>query len=146
MSGEAVDEKSNAKIVVLILHDSHSSAVQAVPVRSNGGVQHMVRESARFIEHLGHGHGDIGLSLRCDQEPAMLDLQSVLQRTLRRLGRRVVCENSKILDHASNSWVEKSIDRVRNRSFYINSGRCLKLRIPLAIHWWLGHSYTPHGP
>ena len=87
VSGEAVEEKSNAKIVVLILHDSHSD------------VQHMVRESSRFIEHLCHGD----ICLRCDQEPAMLNLQTVLQRALQRLGRRVVCENSKILDHASNS-------------------------------------------
>ena len=49
---------------------------------------------ARFIGPLGHGD----IWLWCDQEP----------------GRRVFCENSQILDHAPNSWVEKSIDRVRN--------------------------------
>ena len=78
VSGEAVDEKSNAKIVVLVLHDSHSSAVHAVPVRNKGEVQQMVREALRFIEHLGHGD----ICLRCDQEPTMLNLQTVLQRSL----------------------------------------------------------------
>ena len=141
VSGEAVDEKSNAKIVVLILHDSHSSAVHAVPVRNKGDVQHMVREASRFIEHLGHGD----ICLRCDQEPAMLNLQTVLQRALQRMGRRVVCENSKILDHASNSWVEKSIDRVRNTAnvFLHQLRKMLEVEVPIShplVAWAFVHS------
>ena len=141
VSGEAVDEKSNAKIVVLVLHDSHSSAVHAVPVRNKGEVQHMVREASRFIEHLGHGD----ICLRCDQEPTMLNLQTVLQRSLLRLGRKVTCENSKILGHASNSWVEKAVDRVRNTAnvFLHQLRTMLEVEVPIShplVAWAFVHA------
>ena len=141
VSGEAVDEKSNAKVVVLVLHDSHSSAVHAVPVRNKGEVQHMVREASRFIEHLGHGD----ICLRCDQEPTMLNLQTVLQRALLRLGRKVTCENSKILDHASNSWVEKAVDRVRNTAnvFLHQLRTMLEVEVPIShplVAWAFVHA------
>ena len=140
-SGEAVDEKSNAKVVVLVLHDSHSSAVHAVPIKGKSETQHMVREASRFIEHLGHGD----ICLRCDQEPTMLNLQTVLQRSLLRLGRKVTCENSKILDHASNSWVEKSIDRVRNTAnvFLHQLRAMLEVEVPIShplVAWAFVHS------
>ena len=71
-----------------------------------------MKEAVRFLQFLGHSD----ICLRCDQEPAILTVQNLLQCTWQRMGHRAVIENSKLLDHASNSWVEKAVGNVRNMS------------------------------
>ena len=71
--------------------------------------KHAVRELVKYLQYLGHGD----ICLRCDQEPAILTIQALLQRTWQRKGFRVVIENAKVLDHGGNAWAEKAIDRVR---------------------------------
>eukprot|EP00435_Cladocopium_sp_Y103_P058316 s3048_g20.t1 len=112
-SCESVDvDSTTAKLTTLVFHDSHSGAVHCVLVFAKSQSKHMVMEAVRFLQFLGHSD----ICLRCDQEPAVLAVQSLLQRTWQRLGHRAVIENSKLLDHASNSWVEKAVDNVRNMS------------------------------
>ena len=112
-SCESVEvDSTTAKLTTLIFHDSHSGAVHCVPVFAKNQRKHMVMEAVRFLQFLGHSD----ICLRCDQEPAILAVQNLLQRTWQRMGHRAVIENSKLLDHASNSWVEKAVDNVRNMS------------------------------
>ena len=108
---EAVTEKSvGDKLIALVLHDSHSGAVHCIPTHSKDAVQHMVRETLAFHRFLGYGD----VCLRADQEPALLVVETAVQRTIQRMGFRVTTENSKLLDHGSNSWAEKAIDRIRS--------------------------------
>ena len=112
-SCESVDvDTTTSKLTTLVFHDSHSGAVHCVPVFAKSQRKYMVMEAVRFLQFLGHSD----ICLRCDQEPAILAVQNLLQRTWQRMGHRAVIENSKLLDHASNSWVEKAVDNVRNMS------------------------------
>lgn len=106
------EDSESAKLTALVLYDSFSSAVHCIPVHSKAQRKHMVAECVKFLQFLGHAD----VCLRCDQEPAILAVQNLLQRTWQRLGHRVVIENSKLLDHASNAWVEKAVDNVRSMS------------------------------
>ena len=112
-SCESVDvDTTTSKLTTLVFHDSHSGAVRCVPVFAKSQRKYMVMEAVRFLQFLGHSD----ICLRCDQEPAILAVQNLLQRTWQRMGHHAVIENSKLLDHASNSWVEKAVDNVRNMS------------------------------
>ena len=92
------------------MHDSHSGSVGCFPLKGKDDAKHAVREMIKHIQYLGHGD----ICLRCDQEPAILVIQSLLQRTWQRKGFGVVIENSKVLDHGGNALAEKSIDRIRS--------------------------------
>ena len=112
-SCESVDvDTTTSKLTTLVFHDSHSGAVHCVPVFAKSQRKYMVMEAVRFLQFLGHSD----ICLRCDQEPAILAVQNLLQRTWQRVRHRAVIENSKLLDHASNSWVEKAVDNVKNMS------------------------------
>ena len=107
---EAVEETDGqAKLTALVVHDSHSGAVQCIPIQSKKQTKFMGTEILRFINFLGYGD----VTLRCDQEPTTLQVQRYVQRARQQLNLRTVVENSKVLDHGGNSAVEKAIDRVR---------------------------------
>ena len=97
-----------AKLTALVVHDSHSGAVQYIPIQSKKQTKFMGAEILRF-NFLGYGD----VTLRCDQEPTTLQVQRYVQRARQQLNLRTVVENSKVLDHGGNSAVEKAIDRVR---------------------------------
>ena len=107
---EAVEETDGqAKLTALVVHDSHSGAVQRIPIQSKKQTKFMGAEILRFINFLGYGD----VTLRCDKEPTTLQVQRYVQRARQQLNLRTVVENSKVLDHGGNSAVEKAIDRVR---------------------------------
>jgi hypothetical protein len=107
---EAVEETDGqAKLTALVVHDSHSGAVQCIPIQSKKQTKFMGAEILRFINFLGYGD----VTLRCDKEPTTLQVQRYVQRARQQLNLRTVVENSKVLDHGGNSAVEKAIDRVR---------------------------------
>ena len=107
---EKVEETDGqAKLTALVIHDSHTGAVQCVPVQGKRQTKFMALEVLRFITFLGYGD----VTLRCDQEPTTLTIQRHVQRARQQMNLRTVVENSKVLDHGRNSAVEKAIDRVR---------------------------------
>ena len=111
-TGKSMDsqqDEDGLKLTTLIAHDSHSGSVNCFPMKGKDDSKHAVRELVKYLQYLGHGD----ICLRCDQEPAVLTIQSLLQRTWQRKGFRVVIENAKVLDHGGNAWAEKAIDRVR---------------------------------
>ena len=107
---EAVSEDdAQAKLSSLVVHDSHTGAVQCIPIQSKKQTKYMSAEILRFINFLGYGD----VMLRCDQEPTTLQVQKYVQRARQQSNLRTVVENSKLLDHGGNSAVEKAIDRIR---------------------------------
>ena len=112
-TGKSMDEQSDEeglKLTALVAHDSYSGSLTCFPLKGKDDAKHAVHEMVKYLQYLGHGD----VCLRCDQEPSILVVQSLLQRTWQRKGFRVVIENSKVLDHGGNALAEKSIDRIRS--------------------------------
>ena len=110
---EAVESESEgSKLTALVMHDSHTGSIHCVPIHSKAQAKYMSMEVMRFINYLGYGD----VALRCDQEPTMLQVQKLVQRSRQRLNMRTIIENPKVLDHGGNSAVEKAIDRVRSQA------------------------------
>ena len=154
MTGVQPDaEDKGPKLTKLVVHNSHSGAVHAIPVRSKDDVQHMVRECITFHKFLGYGDG----CLRSDQEPALLQVEDSFQRALQKFGFKVVTENSRLLDHGGNSGAEKAIDRTRamasvllnqvnsNMDFVIRPGHALFSWAFLPASWILNRYVTVAG-
>ena len=80
-----------AKLTALVVHDSHSGAVQCIPIQSKKQTKFMGAEILRFINFLGYGD----VTLRCDQEPTTLQVQRYVQRARQQLNLRTVVENSR---------------------------------------------------
>ena len=138
--GDESDE-DGLKLTTLIAHDSHSGSLTCFPLKGKDDAKHAVREMVKYWQYLGHGD----VCLRCDQEPAILVVQSLLQRTWQHKGFRVVIENAKVLDHGGNALAEKSIDRIRSmagvlfRQLCMNVGHQIPANHPL-FSWAFQHA------
>ena len=128
--GEA-DE--GAKLTTLVVRDSHTGSINCVPLRGKNGRKHAVKEMVKYVQYLGYGE----ICLMCDQEPSVLAIQSLMQRTWQRMGFKVVIENS--------TWAEKSIDRIRTTANVLLNHVCNTIghEIPvrhLLFSWAVCHS------
>ncbi len=129
------------KTICLAVVDSFSRSVHAIPVYNKADARLMAKEICRFISYLGYST----LVLRCDQEPTMLRVQDVAVSILKKMGCRVLVENPKIRDHASNSYVEGTVHRLRQMSTVLQSSleEHLGLEVPVnhpMVSWSLTHS------
>ena len=137
----AGDEDDVAKLTTLVVHDSHTGSINCIPLRGKDEKKHAVREMVKYLQYLGYGD----VCLMCDQEPSVLAIQVLLQRTWQRLGFKVVIENAKVLDHGGNSWAEKAIDRIRTTAgVFLNQvcssiGHEIPVRHPL-FSWAFVHA------
>ena len=109
------DELWKEKIIVLNCHDSSSGNVAAIPVRRKGDIHYMAREASKFAAGLGVGE----LELHCDNEPTMLQVLSLLQRTLLKMGIRVITSTSKPRAHGGNANAEQTVHRVRQNAMVL---------------------------
>ena len=101
----------------------------------------MAREVAKFARGLGVGE----LELHCDNEPTMLQLLSLLQRTLIKLGLVVTTSTSKPRDHGGNAYAEQTVHRVRQNAMVllaqleINLGHSIPINHPIST-WAFKHA------
>ena len=135
------EEMWKEKIVVLNCHDSATGMVAAIPVRRKADIHYMTREVAKFARGLGVGE----LELHCDNEPTMLQLLSLLQRTLIKLGLVVTTSTSKPRDHGGNAYAEQTVHRVRQNAMVllaqveINLGYAIPINHPIST-WAFKHA------
>ena len=128
------EEMWKEKIIVLNCHDSATGMVAAIPVRRKGDIHDMARDVAKFARRLGVGE----LELHCDNEPTMLQLLSLLQRTLIKLGLVVTTSTSKPRDHGGNAYAEQTVHRVRQNAMVllaqveINLGHSIPINHPIS--------------
>ena len=109
------EEMWKEKIIVLNCHDSATGMVAAIPVRRKADIHYMAREVAKFARGLGVGE----LELHCDNEPTMLQLLSLLRRTVIKLGLVVTTSTSKPRDHGGNAYAEQTVHRVRQNAMVL---------------------------
>ena len=83
-------EHRKEKLIVLHGHDAHSGAVFSLPLQRKGDIKCMARELSRFAMSLGIGE----LQLYCDNEPTMLQVLALTQRTLMSFGLKVTTSTS----------------------------------------------------
>ncbi len=143
-TGKSMDDERDEdglKLTTLVVHDSHSGSLNCFPLEGKDDAKHAVREMVKYLLYLGQGD----VCLRCDQEPAILVMQSLLQRTWQRKGFRVVIENAKVLDNGGNALAEKSTDRIRSmagvflRQLSMNIGHEIPANHPL-FSWAFQHA------
>ena len=138
-----VEESEGVKVkfVCLVMVDSSSRAVHAVPVFNKSDIRLMAKEICRFVQW----HGHPAVALRCDQEPVMLRVQYLAQQSLLKMGCKVLIENSKLRDHSSNALAEGVVHRVRQMSTVLRSAveSKLGLHVPMdhaLVSWSWVHS------
>ena len=99
------------KLVVLVLKDSHTGAVHAIPTPAKGGTiafKYLVAETCRFLNYCGHQT----CTIRSDSEPACLALQRGIKAFRSKMGLQTHLEQTEASDHQGNE-AEQSIDGIR---------------------------------
>ena len=100
------------KLCVLVLHDSETGNVCAVPVDRKKNAEFLTVEAVRFMSWLGYSE----TILRCDQEPVMLKLQDLIQQSRLKANLKTIKENPPIRAPPSNRSVENVIQWIRGVS------------------------------
>ena len=88
----------------LVAHDSSTGSVLAVPCKSKASARHLGVELMRFMQGLGHAT----FQIKCDSEPATLNLQKAIVTARQRLGLKTLEQNPPIHHHQSSGSVEKA--------------------------------------
>ena len=87
---------------------SATGFVACLPLQGKGQLEYMNRELVQFIQRLGYSE----VILRCDNEPAILQLQRLTAKTRQSMGLRTRASSSVAYDHG-NALAENAIARVR---------------------------------
>ena len=124
-------------VVVLVARDRETKMTVAHVVPGKGADQEWVAEQVcRHLVKFGH-HGD--LVLKCDQEPALVDLLREIGRL--RGNQRTVLEHSPVADSSGNGLVERAIQSVekllRVHKLALESKIKEKLPVKHAAFAWL---------
>ena len=105
---EKGDSKEIDSITALLMVDSASGYIQAVPVRNKNQWQLMVHELLSFAGLMGHAEG----TFRCDNEPTLLQLQRMVINARLAMG-LVTHKGSPPPYSKSNGLVENAVGRIR---------------------------------
>ena len=87
------------KQTVLNVYDSHSGCVFAIPVPLRRDVHFMCPELMKILQFLGYSK----VVLRCDAEPVLMKVQSLLQTARQKLSLETLLENGRVRDPGSNA-------------------------------------------
>ena len=112
MYGGKVSEREKDSLCCLVLHCSETGNVHAIPVDAKKNLEYLTGEIVRYIAWMGYGT----CILRCDQEPVLLKLQTLVQNARLKANLMTWKENPAIYSHESNGLVENSVQRIRNLS------------------------------
>ena len=105
---EEPDENTPDAVLGLIMVCSATGFVACVPLQGKGQLEYMNRELVQFIQRLGYSE----VILRCDNEPAILQLQRLTAKTRQSMGLRTRVSSS-VAYHHGNALAENAIARVR---------------------------------
>ena len=126
------------KLVCLVLKDSHTQAVYAIPTPAKGGtvaLKFMIDEICRFLNYCGHTE----VTLKSDSEPSCLALQGGVRAFRAKLKMVTHLEQTAPRDHQANP-AEQAIDSVRQLAGTLLSqyeqGTGAKVETMDAIHAW----------
>ena len=98
-------EPEKVKATVLVCHDSKSGGIKAHVVKSKGiGDTWIAGRIIKDVEEVGYG--GCAIKIKCDQEPAIVDLQRMVGNQRRG---KTVPVNSPVGDSQSNGKVENAI-------------------------------------
>ena len=105
---EEPTEETPDSVFSLFIVCGATGFISFVPLQSKNQLDHMNRELVQFIQQLGFSD----VVLRCDNEPAILQLQRLATKTRQSMGLKARMDNSVAYDHG-NSLAENGIARVR---------------------------------
>ena len=105
---ESMDEKNIDTMVCLVMVDSVTGYLHAVPLRSKNQWSLMVRELLGFAGILGH----VEMVFMCDNEPSLLQLQRMVVNARLSMGLPTRKNNPAPYSHG-NSLVENAVGRIR---------------------------------
>ena len=105
---ESMDEKQVDTMVGLVMCDSATGYLHAVPLRSKNQWSLMTRELLGFAGSLGHSE----LVFMCDNEPTLLQLQRMVVNARLSMGLPTRKTNPAPYSHG-NSLVENAVGRIR---------------------------------
>ena len=102
------DENTPDTVLSLVMVCSQTGYISCVPLQHKNQLDLMNRELVQFVQRLGHSE----CNLRCDNEPAILQLQRLATRTRQSMGLKTKMTSSVAYDHG-NSLAENAVSRVR---------------------------------
>ena len=102
-------EEAQRALKCLVVHDSATGVIAAIPCESKGDTRYLGIELMRFIQGLGHS----SVTLKCGSEPSTLTLQRAIVAARQRLGLQTLVQNPSIGAKGSLGFCEKAIDSVR---------------------------------
>ena len=105
---EEPDETTPDTVLALVMVCSQTGYVACVPLQNKNQLDLMNRELVQFVQRLGHSE----CNLRCDNEPAILQLQRLATRTRQSMGLKTKMTSSVAYDHG-NALAENAVSRVR---------------------------------
>jgi len=140
------------KQTVLNVYDSHSGCVFAIPVPLKRNVHFMCRELMKILQFLGYST----VVLRCDAEPLLMKVPSLLKTARQKLGAKTLLENGQVRDPGSNAWVENAVNRVKQQAMTLIYHLELQFRMSFPVthplfSWcfvhacWLLNHFVPKG-
>eukprot|EP00435_Cladocopium_sp_Y103_P044674 s1582_g12.t1 len=106
---EEPDETTPDTVLSLVIVCSQTGYTACVPLQHKNQLDLMNRELVQFVQRLGHSE----CNLRCDNEPAILQLQRLATRTRQSMGLKTKMSSSVAYDHG-NSLAENAVQRVRS--------------------------------
>ena len=109
ISVEAPDENTPDTVLALIMVCSQTSYVACVPLQGKSQLDLTNRELVQFTQRLGHSE----VIFRCDNEPAILQLQRLATKTRQAMGLKTRMTSSVAYDHG-NASAENAIACVRS--------------------------------
>ena len=104
------EEMGRKAMTVLVLKDFSGEAILTYPVKSKGLLndQWVVPQILEDLEALGLNGPQ--LAVKCDQEPAIIEVQQELKRKRDESGRqRTLLEHSRLGDSDSNGRIERAV-------------------------------------
>ena len=120
----------------LMMVDSHTGYLGAVPLKSKGQLNIMAREVMTFIQNLGHTE----VGLYGDNEPTIRSLLRIVLNSRHAMGLRTRLYTTRVRDSAGNSLAENAIQRVRELAAtvmeYLMKNTGLKLNTNHGLWSW----------
>ena len=106
----------------------------------------------KILQFLGYSK----VVLRCDAEPVLMKVQSLLQTARQKLSLETWLENGRVRDPGINAWVENAVNRVRQQAMTLIYHLELQLRMSFPVthplfSWcfvhacWLLNRFLPSG-
>ena len=135
------DGPGQESVPVVVMKDSSTKTFSAHVCQQKGNVEWVAERICQDLDNIGHPR----VSLKSDQEPALVDLVSEVKNKRDKLKKETILENSKIYDSQSNGTAERAVQAIECivRTHKLALEKKLQKRVPSThpvMTWLVEHA------